>query len=296
MKRFTLLFVLCACLFVTDNAFAKKVKKTKVVGFEEFAAAINADGEDHESENGWSWNNTNDRLYSGYFPRTFGTWIFDVPGDYGPETEVAFQSKCVTFTNYSGVSEIEEESANFWSGTGLSTVTDTVFASYLNEMASVTGSGANGSTAYAVVYGDSTIDLSYDSPYLPRISLPPGATIKSIDITNTVYTLGCLIGLDPYGFAAPLSQNGDFFNLIIHGVKSNGDPVGSVTVTLGKYENDELYILDDWKTINLSCLTGSAELRFSFDGNDVGYETWLNQPVYFAFDNLTYTTYIHTAP
>jgi hypothetical protein len=162
-------------------------------------------------------------------------------------------------------------------------------------MASITCSGADGSEAYAVVYGDSTIDLSYDSPYLPRISLPPGATIKSIDITNTVYTFSCLMGLDPYSFAAPLSQNGDFFNLIIHGVKSNGDLVGCVTVTLGKYENDELYILEDWQTVCLSSLAESTELRFSFDGSDVGYGMWLNQPVYFAFDNLTYT-YIHTAP
>ncbi|MDR2438147.1 MAG: DUF4465 domain-containing protein [Planctomycetaceae bacterium] len=288
MKKFTLLFVLCACLLglcVTGNVFAQPVIQTVVVDFEEFAEEINEDGEDHGSENGWSWNGTNDRYYSGWFPEDFGTWNGLAPGPYGMEAdELAYQSNGVTFYILPG----SDSGMNFWFGTGLSTVTDTTFASYLNEMASITGSGADDSAAYAVVYGDSTIDLEYDSPYNPRISLPPGVTLQSVDITNTVYTYGCLTNIDPFGFATPLSQNGDFFNLIIHGVRSNGTLVNSITVPLGRYENDTLYVLTDWETIDLSSLTGSTELRFSFDGNDIEYGLWLNQPVYFAFDNLTY--------
>jgi hypothetical protein len=155
-------------------------------------------------------------------------------------------------------------------------------------MASITGAGAGGSVTYAVVYGDSTIDLDYDSPYNPRISLPSGVTLQSIDITNTVYTHGCLTEPDPYGFATPLSQNGDFFKLFIHGVSSNGTLIGSIPVTLGSYSDDTLYVLTTWQTIDLSSLAGAEELRFTFDGNDIGYEQWFNQPVYFAFDNLTF--------
>jgi hypothetical protein len=285
MKRFTFLFVLCACLFawsVTGNVSAQT---PVVVDFEEFADEINEDGEDHDSAYGWSWNGTDDRYYSGWFPEYFGTWNGLAPGPYGIiANELAYQSEGVTFYILPG----SDSGMNFWFGTGLSTVTNTTFASYLNEMASITGSGAGGSATYAVVYGDSTIDLDYDSPYNPRISLPPGATIKSIAITNTVYTYSCLTDTDPFGFATPLSQNGDFFNLIIHGVRSDGTLVNSITVPLGSYENDTLSVLTNWATIDLCSLAGSAELRFSFDGNDIGYGLWLNQPVYFAFDNLIY--------
>jgi hypothetical protein len=40
---------------------AQTVTQTVTVGFEEFAADINEDGEDHGSENGWSWNGTTAR-------------------------------------------------------------------------------------------------------------------------------------------------------------------------------------------------------------------------------------------
>jgi hypothetical protein len=285
MKRFTFLFVLCACLFgwsVTGNVFAQPI----TVGFEEFATDIGTN---------WSWNNTNGRLHSGYFPNNPNdpaspiypgnfVWTLNVPTYYGTQTEVFFTSQDVEFTNYSGASQ----GMNFWNGTGLSTVTDTNYASFSNEMASVTGKGNDNTDTYAVVYGDSLIDLPYTDSLLPRIVLPDGATIQSIAITNTVYAYDSM----KYGdqFATPLEDFPDgYFDLIIYGVNSNG-LVGSVTVTLGENTGvGTADILDYWKTVDLSSLAGAKELRFAFDGNDIGYGQWLNLPVYFAFDDLTYT-------
>lgn len=288
MKKFTFAFVLCACLVgwaVTGNAFAQPNIVT--VDFEEFATDIGTN---------WSWNNTNDRLHSGYFPNDPNNpagpiypgnfvWTFNVPTYYGPETEVFFTSQDVEFTNYSGASQ----GMNFWNGTGLSTVTDTTYAGFMNEMVSVTGDGNDSTNTYAIVYGDSLIDLPYTDSLLPRIVLPDGATIQSIAITNTVYAYDSM----KYGdqFATPLEDfPGGYFDLIIYGVRADGSLAGSEYVTLGENTGvGTADILDYWKTVDLSSLADAKELRFAFDGNDVGYDTWLNLPVYFAFDDLTYT-------
>ncbi|MDR1291684.1 MAG: DUF4465 domain-containing protein, partial [Planctomycetaceae bacterium] len=152
-----------------------------------------------------------------------------------------------------------------------------------------TGKGNDNTNTYAVVYGDSVIDLPYTDSRLPRIVLPDGAKIKSIAITNTVYAYDSM----KYGdqFATPLEDfPGGYFDLIIYGVNSNGGLVGSVTVTLGENTGvGTADILDYWKTVNLRSLAGAKELRFAFDGNDIGYDQWFNLPVYFAFDDLTYT-------
>jgi hypothetical protein len=300
MKKFKLLFAVCVYLIglcITNNAFAQTQPPTqtvtKTVNFEEFAASINADGSANNSTHGWSWNGTSGRNYTGLFPNNFltstGNDIY-LPAFDLELGEYSYSSKEANFY-WSGW---DGQDMNFWCGTGLSTVTDTTYNGFMNEMVSVTGSGNGGSTTYAVVYGDCMNDLPYDESTAIRISLPSGAVVKSIAITNTVYTAASLNGgLEDSDFSVhspPITQEGDTFGINIYGLDSAGNLVNTIQVTLGDWHNNAPRILTNWQTVNLSPLEGATELRFSFyttiagDDSIFGFYT----PAYFAFDDLVY--------
>jgi hypothetical protein len=296
MKKFTLSLALLACLFVTVNAAAETVIKTvvKKVCFEEFATSIGTN---------WSWNGTTGRNLSGMFPNNFldstGNSI-NLPAYGFSLPEYSYQSKGAEFYWGGWNGQI----MNFWCGTGLSTVTNTTYNGFLNEMASVTGSGNNNSQTYAVAYGDCFNDLPYEDSEAIRISLPSGARVKSIAITNTVYTATSLsTGLSDTGNsveAPAITKAGDAFGINIYGLDTNGDliewldengnPKDSIQVPLGKWCNNAPQILMNWQTVCLSNIENAAELRFSFyttiDGDDS--EWGFFTPAYFAFDDLKY--------
>lgn len=264
MKRFLLcaLFLSVMCLAAPYSLQAKIV--TVTIDFEEFADLIGPNSAWCSGEAG--------RPNSKDFPTDFGTST-TVTGPYGtPVRQTSFVSQGVTFFMN------RDMSYGSWTGTGLST-----YNSYLNEMASMTGSGNGGSSVYGVIYGDSADGLPYDSALLPRIILPDGGDIVSMAITNTVYTAYTMGNIDPNGFAKP----GGYMDLYIYGVDPLGELVGKVVQSLGS----DYDILTDWTTVDLSGLAGASELRFAFASDDIlnhsGY-SWLNYPVYFAFDDIVY--------
>lgn len=211
------------------------------------------------------------------YPEGFGSQKLTTDAYGSPILQTVFDVDGVSFHNN------VNQSWGSWMGTGLSTKTDTVYNSYFNEMASMTGSGNNGSNVYGVIYGESMDGLPYDSPFLPSIWFEPGVELVSMAITNTVYTAYTLGNIDPNGFATP----GGYLDLYIYGLDENGDFKGKVTQNLGSNYD----ILTDWVTVDLSSLTGSTELRFAFASDDIlnhGGNSWLNYPVYFAFDDITY--------
>ena len=297
MRKFVASFVLgmaIACFSSTAYAQGDWVKV--VVDFEEYADALNADAVKNGSTSGWAWNGTTDRFYSGLFPSGMLTETgkdMYLPTYWLTLPENTFESKGLTF-NYGGW---DGQAMNFWCGTGLSTVTDTVFYGYMNEMTTVAGSGNNGSQTYAVSYGDCGNDL-YGDLYgyaIPWISLPTGAILDSIAITNTTYTAeGLGVGLDGSGGyslpSPPVSGPGEAFGINIYGV-ANGNVIGMVRVELAGWRDDEAFVLMDWATFDLSSLTGSEELWISFystiEGDNSPWGLW--NPVYFAYDDLTYS-------
>jgi hypothetical protein len=299
MKRFlfALTLVLGFAVGMLPCVLQAQQVETVVVDFEEFKIDLNADGVLHNSAYGWSWNGTTDGDHSGLFPGGFLTStgnLINLPA-YGLELdEYSCQSKGVEF--YWG--GWDGQPMNFWCGTGLSTVTDMTYNGFLNEMASITGSGNNESQTYAVAYGDCWNDLPYDNSDAIRISLPSGATVKSIAVTNTVYTAASLEeGLDDTDVsvpAPPITKEGEEFGINIYGIDANGNSTGSLRVPLGEWCNNATKILKHWKTVDLSPLTcepeSPTELQFSFyttiedDDSPYGFCT----PAYFAFDDLVY--------
>ena len=297
MRKFIASFVIgiaIACL--SSVVYAQGDWVPVVVDFEEFADALEADAIENNSDCGWAWNGTSDRMYSGVFPTGMLTQTgrdMILPLYWAIYPENTFESQGVTFS-WGG---FDGQSMNFWCGTGLSTVTDTTFYGYMNEMTTMAGSGNNGSQTYAVTYGDCGNDLYGDrlGNAIPWISLPPDAILGSIAINNTTYTAESLgVGLDGSGGwslpSPPVSGPGEAFGINIYGV-ANGNDIGVVQVELAGWRDGGAFVLTDWKTVDLSSLTGAEELWISFYST-IGGDTspWgLWTPVYFAYDDFTYS-------
>ncbi|MDR2168730.1 MAG: DUF4465 domain-containing protein [Planctomycetaceae bacterium] len=267
--------IFCAVPFV----FAKAEPQLVTVGFEEFANNIGVN---------WSWNGITDRPLSGLFPSGFLTstgntidagWNIYVD-EYKYQTS---DGMTFYFGGFDGVI-FDDEIMSFWSGVGLSTVTNTAYGNYLNDMASTSGAGNNNSQTYGVFHSLTGI------PSTPAITLPEDATLKSIAIANTVYTAYSLL----YGDDASdgLINDGDYFSLYIEGQDANGNTTGLIEVVLGEVVNGNIILNDgkDWQTVYFDEeFEGTTTLWFYLEGSDdggLGYG--LATPAYFAFDDLTY--------
>jgi hypothetical protein len=293
MKHFTFLFVLCACmcacLCVNGNVLAQTTTTPPAVDFEEFATDIGTN---------WSWNGTTDRYYSGLFPNNFltltGITIDCGWGIYVDENEYQTQDGTTFYIgSFDGV-VFDDEIMSFWTGVALSTVTDTTYAGYLNEMTPTSGSGNNNSPTYGVFHSLTGISGT------PSITLPEGVTLKSIAIANTVYAAYSMIfGGD---FATGLKNEGDYFSLYIEGQNANGGTTGMLEVKLGEVVNGNLILNEgvDWRTVYFANadpddgdFTDTTTLWFYLDGSDYN-EYGLATPCYFAFDDLTYELEVKT--
>ena len=166
-----------------------------------------------------------------------------------------------------------------WSGFGLSTATDNVWSSYVNEMSSITCSGAGGSNGYGIAYW---MDWAPDDLMM---QLPEGALIDSMMITNTVYAYGSMTGEDSY-IGSGLASD-EFLTLIVVGLDADGGELGEVKRDLGRGSD----VLEEWTKLDLSSLAGASQLQFKFESNveDPVYGG-ITLPTYFAFDNIVYYT------
>ena len=243
-----------------------------VVDFEEFSDALNADAALHGSNYGWSWNNTTDRMYSGVMPEGMHVHEYTNSSNYAVGH---FTSNDVTFSHL--YAQSDWGGMYYWEGTGVSAVKDTTYASFQNEMVSVTGSGAYGSETYGVVYSGG---LYNNEAFLPYFTLPDNATLSGMMIANTVYALYSMTNGDEFAGAM---IDGGFFTLFAHGYDIDGNYIDTISWNLG---NDQ-EIPNDWRWWDMSELAGATKVEFDFDSHDK-FGPWLNYPMYFAFDDLTY--------
>lgn len=276
MKRFYFSLSLFAlfCLLAPSALRAEMVKY--IVDFEQFSDALNEDATSHGSSYGWSWNNTTDRMYSGPMP---GGMFNRTGGDFNDLAMGYIEVDGVQFmSNYMGS---EWGGMYYWEGFGISNVKDTTYAGYQNEMVSMTGTGANGSDVYGVIYGGGFVWENN-----PWLSIPTDAIISGMMLCNTVYAYDSMLNGD--WVATSLDEYpGKYFDLIVNGYDENGELIGFVRESLGINRDGELDIPDDWFWLELSSLTGAISFEFLFESQeDSGYG--INYPTYFAFDDLTY--------
>lgn len=194
-----------------------------------------------------------------------------------------------------------------WGGFGYSNMTDTTTAGSANQYSAFPGSGVGNSRNYAVACGyidDFEPSSVNQLQQLPYMVLPNGANIQSVSVTNTTYAALSMQNGDSFakqfgytyktvnGVKTLVSSNDpDWFKLTVYGSDAAGNVLSnSVDYYLADYRGDSTsdYIVNTWKELDLSSLSGAQCLYFNLSSSDVG-DFGMNTPGYFAIDNVQYT-------
>ncbi|AEA42026.1 DUF4465 domain-containing protein [Fluviicola taffensis] len=190
----------------------------------------------------------------------------------------------------SGGVHFENTYSGYWAGGFIySNTTDVTTGTYLNDFSAYAGTGANGSSNYAVNYGGN-LDFGTEK------------VLTSIQLTNT--TFAGLVMLNGNQFSKvfgsingpdgnPDGTNGeDWFRLLIIGKDAQSAVTDTVIFYLADYRfanNTQDYIVNTWETVDLTPLGEVQFLEFELQSSDEG-GFGINTPAYFALDNLVYGT------
>ena len=158
--------------------------------------------------------------------------------------------------------------------------TDTTTPGFENQFSSYAGSGAAGSSNYAIAnFGT------------PTVGFAGPVNVSGAYFTNTTYAALSMLEGDLFGkkFGGASGNDPDWFRLTIEGRDASNALTGSVDFYLADFrfaDNSQDYIVGDWTWVDLSSLGAVNGLSFSLASSDTG--AWgMNTPAYFTMDNLT---------
>jgi hypothetical protein len=164
----------------------------------------------------------------------------------------------------------------FWNG-GIvaSNHTDSVTTGYENQYSSITGTGANKSAKYAVVYqpGYIFVDQSKEYEY----------SIKSIMVTNSTYAYFDMKNGSLY---SKQFVSGDWFKMIITAY-NNGVQKSSVEYYLADFRDGKTVLLNSWEKVDVSALGAADKYAITFASSDNG-DWGMNTPAYVCIDNIVF--------
>ncbi|MBC7354240.1 MAG: DUF4465 domain-containing protein [Thermogutta sp.] len=193
-----------------------------------------------------------------------------------------------TFTSHGFVFHNNYTQAwDVWDGFAYSNKTDTTTPGHTNQYSAITGSGAGGSPTYGVSF----VNLWGD---LPKIDVPAGVALQSMQVTNTTYAYLSMKNGDDFAkkFGGSSGNDPDWFKLTIYGKDLANQVLGTVEFYLADFrfaDNTLDYIVNWWATVDLTPISSARILEFSLDSSDVG--PWgMNTPAYFALDNIVFQT------
>ncbi len=169
-----------------------------------------------------------------------------------------------------------------WSGFSVSNMKDTVTAGYDNQFSSITGTGADNSGQYSVVYIAGELILEFDQ----------AASVKGFDVTNSTLTYLMMRDGDSNGFSKKFGgsdgNDPDYLKLMVWGRGVDNETTDTLEFFLADYrfENNDLdYLVGEWKWFDLSSIGTVRQIHFTMESSDVG-EWGMNTPAYFCMDNL----------
>lgn len=175
-----------------------------------------------------------------------------------------------------------------WSGFAVSTENDVTTAGWGNQYSCFAGAGANGSSKFALWYGNGEITFAIPTQ------------VMSMAVANTTFAGLSMRDGDAYGkvFGSIYNADGevdgtegkDWFKLTITGMDADNEPTSSIDFYLADFRSenvDEHFILDVWSVIDLTDLGTVEKLVFEMQSTDIG-QFGMNTPGYFAMDNLTF--------
>lgn len=178
------------------------------------------------------------------------------------------------------------EQFSSWSGWAISAITDASTPGFTNQYSAITGSGYQGSTAYATAYagsGGSVMQLEGEAA---------GGPVEGLYVTNSTYAYFSMLDGDPFAkkFGGETGDDPDFFLLTVKKYLG-GELVAtdSVDFYLADYrfeDNSQDYIVDEWAYLDLSSLGNADSLLFTLSSSDVG-QFGMNTPAYFCIDEVT---------
>ena len=171
---------------------------------------------------------------------------------------------------------------NFWSGFAVSNHSDSITPGIVNQYSSITGSGANSSKEFALLYSFLSDTIEFIVP----------AKIINISISNSTYTYYSMkYGNEfskKFGGASGLDE--DYFHLNITAVDTAGNNIPYNTpIYLADFtfSNNSLdYISKTWENYDLSSVGYVKYLIFSFSSSDTSIYG-INTPTYVCIDNIT---------
>lgn len=167
----------------------------------------------------------------------------------------------------------ETQWGGFWSGFAMSTVTDSVTPGFANEYGVMAGSGAGGSSTFALAYDSANIYTSNVGSF----QLP-----QSVELCNSTWAYRDME--NGSGFSKKFGE-GDWFKVIMTGHRGDNE-TGSVEFYLADFRDGQSILVREWTTVNLKPLGICDRISFTFDSSDKG-EWGINTPVYVCVDNLT---------
>lgn len=165
-----------------------------------------------------------------------------------------------------------------WGGFAVSNIKDSVTKGFMNQYASIAGSGFQ-SNQYAVVYGDAKVRMNASSP------------LTGFYICNTTYAYYDMKDGSQFSkkFGGTSGNDPDYLKVIISGWKNGGNPADTVIeFFLADYRNSDNakdYIVKEWTWVSLSAMGMVDSLGFNFASSDTG-DFGINTPVYFCMDRL----------
>jgi hypothetical protein len=165
------------------------------------------------------------------------------------------------------------------SGTTFSRLKDTTTAGYLNPYSAFPGSGAAGSTTFAVLnpFGVGTPLLAFAADVAPG----------SVAVANTTYAALSMKNGDQFAKKFTAADH-DFFDVVFTGLSADGGVTGKVTASLADFRTaSSPGILATWATVDLAKLGSVRKIDVSFLSSDVG-SYGINTPLYVAIDDLVY--------
>ena len=210
-----------------------------------------------------------------------------ISGDYWNGSTAAlgthpgsFESGPASLPNEYSLSDWGWGMSGFFTGWAVSSESDVETRGFSNQFSAIAGSGASGSSTYALCYNSRGSDTLFLTQPFSGISL---------DITNGTYPYYSMLEGDAFAkkFGGQEGTDPDFFKVIITGLL-NGQTTGIVDFYLADFRSEnpaDDYILDHWESVDLSGLGNFNALVFSLSSSDNG-DWGMNTPAYFFIDNL----------